>query len=686
MRKENRNITFKYRPDVIQTCIGLVDDTHKTIVREDGSINYNFNQKEYLKQSSLSKEAMPPMMQTIEHNHCFDHRYRPMFHHRDQLLRIEQSYGDPRAAIVTTTEYYGQTTFSWTVFAHQDASGLRADIVRWSLEASSDFGHANTWVRMASLGEMANGPTLIGSKTVKSSACSDKGIQMISSGERLEGAFAFVLAGDLSEMDLTVEWAQEAEQTALDYWLQVRPFQERFVIPDLQIMDMLEACGRNILQAREIKDEIYEFQVGPTTYRGLWVVDGHFLLEAAHMMGRREEAYQGLLAVLKRVKPNGSIRIIPKHDKETGIAMATMVRQCELMNDDDRLRELWPTFQRSLGYIQSLREEAMKLGEEYPAYDLFPPAFADGGMGYHPEYTTPLWIMIGLKYAYRAGKRLGLEGHEAFKDLFDEVMAGFQRCTSRDMKVTEKGSRYFSMCMEQSDAYKEQTANWAYAHAIYPGEVLSPEDAYVDDFLSFMDELDDEHGIPKETGYFMDQTLWAYASMFYAQVWLYAGKPQKAIDYLYAFANHAAPNRVWVEEQYFTETHSNEYGGDMPHNWASAEFIRLVRHLLVMEQGDDLLLLPGLPDEWLPQEEALVLENTPTRYGLVSLQLSKDETHGYRLKYVREPGNQQPARVLIYWDGQLLQVEGADVAAESGMIVLPGDIRGVELHLGERLI
>lgn len=448
-------------------------------------------------------------------------------------------------------------------------------------------------------------------------------------------------------------------------------------------MEMLEACGRNILQAREIKDEIYEFQVGPTSYRGLWMLDGHFLLEAAHIMGRSEEAYQGLLAVLKRAKPNGSIRIIPQHDKETGIAMATLVRQCELMNDDDRLRELWPMLQRGLAFIRTLRKEAKGLGTEYPGYDLFPPAIGDGGIWYHPEYTTPLWIMFGLKSAYLAGKRLGLDGILSFKAMFDEIMEGFLRWTERDMKVTEGGSRYFPMCMENVPANKPQTANWAYAHAIYPGEVLGADDEYVSDFLSLMDEVDDEQGIPKETGWTKDQSLWGYSSMFYAQVWLYAGRPDKAIDYLYAFANHAAPSRVWIEEQYFKDSHSNEHGGDMPHNWASAEFIRLVRHLLVMEKGEDLVVFPGLPDEWLPDDTPLVLENTPTRYGLITLELHRDEGHGYRLTFKRLAGSQVPERLIIHWNGLLLDAD-AEVERQGTVIVLPGDRMDFTLHLGGR--
>ena len=43
------------------------------------------------------------------------------------------------------------------------------------------------------------------------------------------------------------------------------------------------------------------------------------------MMGRDEEGFQCLQAVLKRVKPDGSIRILPDHHKETAVALSTIV-------------------------------------------------------------------------------------------------------------------------------------------------------------------------------------------------------------------------------------------------------------------------------------------------------------------------------------------------------------------------
>jgi hypothetical protein len=63
--------------------------------------------------------------------------------------------------------------------------------------------------------------------------------------------------------------------------------------------------------------------------------------ECGYIMGRDDEAWRPA-GVLKRVKPDGRIRILPDHHKETAVALSSIVRQCELRNDDDRLRELWP--------------------------------------------------------------------------------------------------------------------------------------------------------------------------------------------------------------------------------------------------------------------------------------------------------------------------------------------------------
>lgn len=53
----------------------------------------------------------------------------------------------------------------------------------------------------------------------------------------------------------------------------------------------------------------------------------------------------------------------------------------------------------------------------------------------------------------------------------------------------------------------------------------------------------------------------------------------------------------------------------MPHNWASAEFVRLVIHLLALDRGDEMHLLEGLPREWLGPGMVTRLHGVATPFG-----------------------------------------------------------------------
>jgi hypothetical protein len=687
-----RTIDFRFQPTIQQTCICLVDDHHKTIVREDGSLNYDwagvldFSNERLNYADNVSQETRP-----TNDNHFFTYRLKPRVSHRDRLLERKQEFGDPRVAIVRTVERYAETVLAWDAFAFaDDASGLRADVILWELSVSEDFGHAPTRVELELHGPREGAPAVWESSDT-TDFYSYEGLrlpgldlyQFIRGGDSRRGVFAIVLEGEIDPASVTWQWGVFAREQTRQYWLNLRPFRKSFAIPDNAVQEMLESCGRNILQAREERDGIIEYQVGPTVYRGLWAVDGHFFLEAAEIMNRRTIAFeQGLLAVLKRIQPNGSLEIIPAHFKETGIAIATIVRQCELMNDIDRLRELWPTILRAVEHIRRLRKRARDMGADYPGYHLFPPAILDGGIeGPFPEYTTPAWILFGLRLAHKAGVRWNLPTADGIGDLYNEIYRGFITSAERDTRLTADGIPYIPMSMIESEYNRPQTATWALAHAIYPGEVFEPEHPFVTNLLALLDSVDDEEGIPIETGWIHHQALWAYSSMFYAQVWLYAGHPEKAIDYIYAFANHAAPSRVWREEQTLRSSHSAEYCGDMPHNWGSVEFIRMVRNAVVMERGDVLELLAGLPPEWLPNSDAaLEIEETPTRFGSVSvkLALSGRGTNRYRLEFRRTSGAVEPQEIGVFWNGErrsdliLPDADGEIVTVELDAFENPG--------------
>ncbi len=59
----------------------------------------------------------------------------------------------------------------------------------------------------------------------------------------------------------------------------------------------------------------------------------------------------------------------------------------------------------------------------------------------------------------------------------------------------------------------------------------------------------------------------------------------------------------------------------MPHNWASAEFIRLAVHLIALDRGDELHLFEGLPTEWTRPGMVTRLSGVATPFGPLTMEL-----------------------------------------------------------------
>lgn len=720
-----RTIDFRYAPPQSWTSICFPDDPHKSLVREDGALLYGFQDRG---------------LESWQFRRVLEFRLRS----GGGPLSVSQRTESARVPVVETVITYPKAVLTLQAFAHKDPAGRRTDVVLWRAVVQPEvdefllmfkidayelgtvftgrshapaqaifaiphdqkrpelpfFELASTYHRedpsLAAPGPIAfvSAPhPLIPTHPEGFRPASALGTepQIVRGGEAVEGAILVPLEGD-EYAHLDGAWAQAALEESRRFWQALPLLRLPIQLPDEGLMDMLTACARNILQAREMAEGVPVFQVGPTIYRNLFVVDGHFLLECAQYLGYADEAFAGLDALLRRARPNGAITEMEFHRKETGIALATLVRQCELMNREDRLLELWPVIQKAIGYIEEMRREAYALSPDAPNYGLLPEAYADGGLGgKRAEYTTVFWVLTGLKWIGQAARRLGQTADaQRAQAAFDSLMADFRRCYARDRRTLPNGVSYLPMYMENSSPHhwipdypgepprhhqlRPQSAIWAIANSIYPGEIFPPDDPIVTDLCRLYDALDDEEGTPVETGWLPYRSLWCYDASFAAHVWLYTGRADKAIDYLYAFANHATPTRVWREEQSLAATDNGQIFGDMPHNWASAEFIRLVRNLLVMERGESLFLLPGLPPEWLKPGAEIGVERTPTRFGPVSLRLTVGDEGGFDLRVETDPAwpRKPEALGLVLPPGATVAMNGVPLpVAESGVVDLP---------------
>ncbi len=416
--------------------------------------------------------------------------------------------------------------------------------------------------------------------------------------------------------------AQLNRKHAIDFWEKKSqlPF-DKVQIPDAGIQSLIESSVRNIWQAREIKNGLPAFQVGPTCYRGLWIVDGSFLLESAAMLGAGDQARNGVAYELTTQKPDGRIEVLaPDFWKENGLVLWTCIRHAQLTQDKVWLQSVWPKLQLIAQYIKTIRRNTLQNASKLDD-GLNPAGTLDGGIGgTHDEYTNSYWNLTGLKAFIQAARWLGKNDEAVtWQKEYDDFMLAFQKAAKRDLAKDPKGNAYLPALMGE-DGKKElpQRAQWAFCQAVYPGQLFAKDDALVAGNMAMLEATEHE-GMVYGTGW--DATgIWNYFASFYGHAWLWQGNGQKAAQILYAFGNHASPTLVWREEQSLKGEKFKKVG-DMPHNWASAEFIRLTIHLLALDRGNDLHLFEGLSPEWTKPGMVTKLNGVATPFGALKMEL-----------------------------------------------------------------
>ena len=244
--------------------------------------------------------------------------------------------------------------------------------------------------------------------------------------------------------------------------------------------------------------------------------------------------------------------------------------------------------------------------------------------------------------------------------LFDQLEAAFFKAAPSEMRRYENGFEFLPMLLKSDpdwelpdpwDRPRPQCSQAALTFAIFPGRVFDPQHPIVRGHVQLMQAVTKED-IPSETGWCHHEAVWAYNAPLVAQVYLWLGMKKAAHDTFIV----------------------GSYWGDMPHNWASAECIRYVRHMLALEDATYLRLLAGITTGELAPEKEYVLTATPTRFGRLNLRLEPmDRGQGWRLTFEREPG---PAPEKISLPASLgsrfhfTQTEGVQSHFDDGLVLI----------------
>jgi len=146
------------------------------------------------------------------------------------------------------------------------------------------------------------------------------------------------------------------------------------------------------------------------------------------------------------------------------------------------------------------------------------------------------WNLTGLKAAIDAARWLGKDAQAAeWQKEYDDFYATFRRCERRDRHYDIHGNRYLPILMAIEDRiilngegaqwYLPCKAQWAFCHAVYPGQLFDKQDPLVKGNLEMLKTYEKE-GMVTSTGWFTGG-IWTYFASFYGHSWLWQGRPAR---------------------------------------------------------------------------------------------------------------------------------------------------------------
>ena len=322
-----------------------------------------------------------------------------------------------------------------------------------------------------------------------------------------------------------------------------------------------------------------------------------------------------------------------------------ILRHWQLTSDEAWLDKMWPKVQFNVDKIIEYRRMTMKDPSQANC-GLMPIGFGDGGLGgRHREYTNVYWTLAGFKAAIAIAEQLEKSIMSAWKAEYKNYRQYFNKARNRDKLIDKHGNVYVPVTMKGEQPQLPQRGAWAFLQSIYPGRIFEADDVLMQGTMAMLD-ANQREGLIFGTGW-DPAGIWNYAGSFYGHAHLWLGHGRKAAATFYAFGNHACPLLCWREEQN-PRGDPEKYVGDMPHNWASAEFIRLVRHMLILERGRELHLLGGMPRAWSRAGDVIELTDIPTSFGPVSLSVHIAEDGQSGLIRILPPERERSEKIVVH--------------------------------------
>ncbi len=377
----------------------------------------------------------------------------------------------------------------------------------------------------------------------------------------------------------------------------------RINLPDSRLQDAFRAVKNHL----HVFDDGDHFSPGTFLYHNHWFRDSAFIAMAFENMGLGAKVEPKLLRYPKLQLRDGFFRSQKGEWDSNGEAMWTLVNHVRLGASPAFLESCYPSLSSGARWIERMRGRSR--GTPSPHYGLLPAGFSAEHFGPNDHYYWDnLWSLAGLDATRWAARQLGRERDVERLDLVLSDYRGDLEA-SMDWSFKKTGGRALP-CSPYRSLDSAAIGNLV---GVAPLEIIDPSSPWVAGTVDFLLENNLRDGMFFQR--IVHTGLNPYLTVQLARA-LMARGDARWFGLLEALTERATRTWTWPEA-----IHPRVHGGcmgDGDHGWAAAEFLSLVRDMLVSDRAGLLRLAESVPARWFRPGMHLEASGAPTRYGTVS--------------------------------------------------------------------
>lgn len=428
-------------------------------------------------------------------------------------------------------------------------------------------------------------------------------------------------------------------------------------LPESKPVDVYRASLAYLAIARRKEGDDYIPTVNRFQYHYFWVRDGAYIVNAFDIAGRHEWARQGLDHFLTCRRANGIICQPPQWDGY-GQTLWAFGSHWRLTGDNDWARRMYPYLADHVrGVFAEVAKDPLGLVPKAPPYD------NEAIDGHYTGHS--FWLLTGMRDMIAMAESLGETADaEQFRQWHD---AYGERFLTHLGAVTATTGGYIPPGLDA-----EEGCDWDNLISVYPrGGVpargtLDVTDPMVSKTADTVREKKYAEGLLTYGRGLRPGLLHHYDTIKCTEGLVTIGRQQDALADFYSILVHTSSANAGFEFGIAPWGNRDPGGNFPPHGWFAAEYIGLLRNMLVREESGDLHLLSVVSPEWLKPESRFSVRYAPTDFGEMSfIARAREDALELRLRHQwRTP----PERIVIHlpWfvEGLSAEADGEPVAIE----------------------